>query len=76
MSDVRASDLTGGAICGCDCECSQRISDGNLMTEDVTDEGAQPWEQLAPDGHRVHLVICAECFVGNHALPLLEEGRA
>jgi hypothetical protein len=68
MTEIRVSDLTGGAICGCDCGCSQPITDGNLMSQELTPEELSPGEPsfLDTDEPTVHLIICAECYVGNH----------
>lgn len=55
-----------GIICGCDCGCGTPLNDGNMMREDVTDDKNKPWERTAPEEPRVHLLLCAECFVGWH----------
>lgn len=55
-----------GIICGCDCGCGTPLTDGNMMRQDVTDDPKKPWEQSEPEGPRVHLLLCADCYVGVH----------
>ncbi len=68
MSDtpITPENFPHGVVCGCDCECSRPLNDGNAMGEDVTEDHSKPWEQSDADAPRVVLMLCAECYVGNH----------
>jgi hypothetical protein len=68
MSDSE-NDIPPGAVCGCACECRRLLTVGNVMSEDVTDDPAAPWETSEPESPRVYLLLCAECYVGNHRTP-------
>jgi hypothetical protein len=59
-----------GITCGCDCSCTRQLTDGNAMTE-MLEESERDWngKQLTPS---VGLMICAECYVGNHVAGLGE----
>jgi hypothetical protein len=54
-------------LCACSCGCETRLDEGNRMQQDVTDDPDKPWEKADPDGCRVMLIICAECYIGAHA---------
>lgn len=54
------------ATCACDCECDRALTPGNAMGEDITDRDAKPWEKAGPDAPRIVLLICADCYIGNH----------
>lgn len=60
-------------LCGCDCRCTRRLRDGNVMTVDVTRD---PRTVQDPDtvryrhtasGVRAELLICLNCYVGEHS---------
>jgi hypothetical protein len=63
---IEGQTFEGGVICGCDCGCGKPLNDGNMMKQDAPHEESKPWEQQPEDAARVQLLICAECFVGDH----------
>lgn len=67
------SDVPEGAHCGCECGCRTRLTEGNAMEEDITDELYKPWETPLADSPHVRLLICADCYVGQHHAPSPED---
>ena len=64
LPPITPENFPEGIICGCDCECKRPLNDGNVMAEEVeAEENEWNGDQLAP---AVDLLVCAECFVGNH----------
>ena len=55
-----------GVYCGCDCGCMAVLTEGNVMREDITANTYAPWETIDDGAPRVHLLICVNCYVGQH----------
>lgn len=69
MLPINPTNYPHGVNCGCLCDCSVPLTEGNAMEQDVTDADVLPWEKSDPEAPRVMLLICANCYVGNHAKP-------
>lgn len=70
------------AMCGCDCGCTRLLNNGNVMGEQMdvqpaeveADDPTIEWhvdpatvDMEALANAPVYKMICAECYVGNHA---------
>lgn len=71
MSELRITPehFPHGVRCGCACECGRVLNDGNAMEQDISAHLRDPWEPASPDDIPVRLLICADCYVGNHPSP-------
>lgn len=66
IGPINSETFPHGVVCGCDCNCERTLTDGNAMLQDITHEDQPPGAVPNPYDLPIMLMLCVECYVGNH----------